>query len=137
MVRREVRGDVEDRALRGPSRRSMGRRVRRTPQFCQPIPWTRAFGPSPIPVQEAWAGSPTARSTLIWEIPDYFSELARIQLCFTYALCSAAVTLGPKTLRYRFGTGTTDFQICGSSGVYTGATAELDGQLYVTPTSTH
>jgi hypothetical protein len=117
MVRREVRGDVEDRAVRGPSRRSMGHRVRRTPQFCQPIPWTRGFGSSPIRVQEARAGSPTARSTLIWEIPGYFSDLARIQLCFTYALCSAVVILGPETLRYRFGTGITDFLICGRCSV--------------------
>ena len=69
MVRREVRGDVEDRAVRGPSRRSIGHRVRRTPRSCRLIPWTRAFGPSPIRVQEARAGSRTARSTLIWEIP--------------------------------------------------------------------
>ena len=33
------------------------------------IPWTRAFGPSPIRVQEARARSQTARSTLIWGIP--------------------------------------------------------------------
>jgi hypothetical protein len=35
--------------------------------FCQPIPWTRAFGSSPIRAQEARARSPTARSTLIPE----------------------------------------------------------------------
>jgi hypothetical protein len=37
--------------------------------------WTRAFGPSPIRVQEARAGSPTARSTLIWEIPDEIIDM--------------------------------------------------------------
>ena len=69
MVRREVRGDVEDRAVRGPSRRSIGHPARRTPRSRRLIPWTRAFGPSPIRVQEARARSRTARSTLIWEIP--------------------------------------------------------------------
>ena len=33
------------------------------------IPWTRAFGPRPIRVQESRARSRTTRSTLIWEIP--------------------------------------------------------------------
>ena len=33
------------------------------------IPWTPAFGPSPIRVRETRARSRTARSTLIWEIP--------------------------------------------------------------------
>jgi len=33
------------------------------------IPWTRAFGPSAMRVQKAWARSGTARSTFIWEIP--------------------------------------------------------------------
>ncbi|HMG47056.1 MAG TPA: hypothetical protein VK614_06320 [Allosphingosinicella sp.] len=45
---------------------------------------------------------------------------------------SAVLTLGRETLRYRFGTGTTDFLICHRCGTYVGATAELDGQLYVT-----
>jgi hypothetical protein len=57
MVRREVRGEVEDRGVQGPSRHSVGHRTRRTPRSCQPIPWTRAFGPSPIRVPEARAGS--------------------------------------------------------------------------------
>ena len=35
-------------------------------------------------------------------------------------------------IRYRFGTGTTDFLICGRCGVYAGAAAEIDGQTYVT-----
>ena len=74
MVHREVRGDVEDLAMRGPSRRSTGHRVRRTPQSCRLIPWTRAFGPSPIRVQEARAGFPTARSTLIWEILELYQK---------------------------------------------------------------
>jgi hypothetical protein len=45
---------------------------------------------------------------------------------------SAILTLGPETVRYRFGTGTTDFLICGRCGVYAGAAAVLGGQLYVT-----
>jgi hypothetical protein len=45
---------------------------------------------------------------------------------------SALLALGPETLRYRFGTGTTDFLICGRCGVYVGAAADFDGQLYVT-----
>lgn len=45
---------------------------------------------------------------------------------------SAVLTLGPETIRYRFGSKTTDFLICGCCGVYVGATAEIDGQLYVT-----
>jgi len=69
MVRHEVRGDVEDRGVQGPSTRSIGHRARRTPRACRPIPRTRAFGPSPIGVQEARARSRRARSVLIWEIP--------------------------------------------------------------------
>src|SRR3954452_10451084 len=69
MVRREGRGDVADRALRGPSRRSIGLRARRTPRSRRLIPWAWAFGPSPIRVQESRARSQTTRSTLIWEIP--------------------------------------------------------------------
>lgn len=45
---------------------------------------------------------------------------------------SAVLTLGPETVRYRFGTGTTDFLICGRCGIYVGAAAELAGRLYVT-----
>jgi hypothetical protein len=45
---------------------------------------------------------------------------------------AALLALGPETLRYRFGTGTSDFLICGRCGVYVGATADLDGQLYAT-----
>jgi hypothetical protein len=39
--------------------------------ICPIIPWTRAFGPSPIRVQESRARPRTARSTVIWEIPAY------------------------------------------------------------------
>lgn len=45
---------------------------------------------------------------------------------------SAVLTLGAEAIRYRFGTGTTDFLICGRCGVYVGAAAEFDGQLHVT-----
>lgn len=45
---------------------------------------------------------------------------------------SAVLTMGPETLRYRFGTGATDFLLCGRCGVYVGAGAGLDGRLYVT-----
>jgi hypothetical protein len=45
---------------------------------------------------------------------------------------AAELTLGPETIRYRFGSRTTDFLICGRCGVYAGATAELDGRAYVT-----
>jgi len=44
----------------------------------------------------------------------------------------AALSLSEQTIRYRFGTGTTDFLICGVCGVYVGAAAELDGRHYVT-----
>jgi len=44
----------------------------------------------------------------------------------------ATLALGPETIRYRFGSETTDFLICGCCGVYVGATAEIDGRLYVT-----
>ena len=76
MVRREVRGDVEDRAVGGPSRRSIGHPTRRTPRSLRLIPWTRAFGPRPIRVQEARARSPT-RSTPIWGIPVYRNGVAQ------------------------------------------------------------
>lgn len=45
---------------------------------------------------------------------------------------AAVLTLDADTIRYRFGTGTTDFLICGRCGVYVGATAELGGELYAT-----
>jgi hypothetical protein len=45
---------------------------------------------------------------------------------------SALLTLGAETIRYRFGSQTTDFLICGRCGVYVGATAEIDGHFYVT-----
>ena len=44
----------------------------------------------------------------------------------------AVLTLGPETIRYRFGTGTTDFLICGRCGVYVGAAAEIGGALFAT-----
>ncbi len=45
---------------------------------------------------------------------------------------SALLTLGPETIRYRFGSATTDFLICGRCGVYVGAAAEIDGAHYAT-----
>ncbi len=45
---------------------------------------------------------------------------------------SAVLDLGGGVIRYRFGTGTTDFLICARCGVYVGASAELDGRLYAT-----
>lgn len=45
---------------------------------------------------------------------------------------SALLRLGPETSRYRFGTGTTDYLICGRCGVYVGAMAESDGRSYAT-----
>jgi hypothetical protein len=45
---------------------------------------------------------------------------------------SAVLTLGAETTRYRFGSKTTDFLICGRCGVYVGAAAAIDGRLYVT-----
>jgi hypothetical protein len=45
---------------------------------------------------------------------------------------SAVLRLGPETLHYRFGTGTTDFVICGRCGIYVGAVAEIDGAVYAT-----
>jgi hypothetical protein len=69
MVRRAVRGDVEDRAVWGSMEASDWASGPPDAPILPTYPWTRAFGPSPIPVQEARAGSPSARSTLIWEIP--------------------------------------------------------------------
>jgi hypothetical protein len=45
---------------------------------------------------------------------------------------AAVLTLGPETVRYRFGSRAADFLICGQCGVYAGATAEIGGQLYAT-----
>jgi hypothetical protein len=45
---------------------------------------------------------------------------------------SAVLRLGPETKRYRFGSRTTDFLICGRCGIYVGALAELDGRVYAT-----
>lgn len=45
---------------------------------------------------------------------------------------AAVLTLGAETMHYRFGSKTTDFLICGRCGIYAGATAGIDGQLYVT-----
>src|SRR5262245_39578053 len=44
------------------------------PESCRLIPWTRAFCPSPIRVQEARVGSRTARLMLVREIPDHLNE---------------------------------------------------------------
>ncbi len=43
---------------------------------------------------------------------------------------SATITLGGRTIRYRFGTGIGDFLICGRCGVYLGVVQEIDGRLY-------
>lgn len=45
---------------------------------------------------------------------------------------SATLALGPETLRYRFGTKSTDFLICGRCGVYVGALAEIGGDRFAT-----
>jgi hypothetical protein len=45
---------------------------------------------------------------------------------------AATLTLPAETIRYRFGTGTSDYLICGRCGVYLGATAELNGTVYAT-----
>lgn len=45
---------------------------------------------------------------------------------------SVVLTLGPEAHRYRFGTRTTDFLICGRCGVYVGAVAEVEGQRFAT-----
>ncbi|HEV2815826.1 MAG TPA: hypothetical protein VGW40_01185 [Allosphingosinicella sp.] len=44
----------------------------------------------------------------------------------------ATLALAAETNRYRFGTGTSDYLICGRCGVYVGATAALEGTLYAT-----
>jgi hypothetical protein len=40
------------------------------------------------------------------------------------------LTLGPETRRYRFGTCSSDFLICGRCGIYVGALAELGDGTY-------
>lgn len=45
---------------------------------------------------------------------------------------SAQFALGSETLRYRFGTGMTDFLICSRCGVSVGAMVEIEGQTYAT-----
>jgi hypothetical protein len=45
---------------------------------------------------------------------------------------SAVLTLGAETIRYRFGSGSTDFLICGRCGVYVGAMTKIDGALFAT-----
>lgn len=42
------------------------------------------------------------------------------------------LTLGPETMRYRFGTGTTEFLICERCGVYVAAVATIGGGLFAT-----
>jgi hypothetical protein len=43
---------------------------------------------------------------------------------------SAELTLGPDVVRYRFGTSSGDFLICGQCGVYVGAVQDIEGQVY-------
>ena len=45
---------------------------------------------------------------------------------------SAVLTLGAETLRYRFGSTTTDFLLCARCGIYVGAAARIDGADFVT-----
>jgi hypothetical protein len=45
---------------------------------------------------------------------------------------AALLALGPATRRYRFGTGGTDFLLCGRCGFYAGATIAIGGRLYAT-----
>ena len=72
MIRREVRGHVEDRGRQG-SIEAFDRAPGPPDAPLAPIiPWTRAFGPSSIiRVQQTRARSRKARSTLIWEIPAH------------------------------------------------------------------
>ena len=80
MVRREVRGHVEDRGRQG-SIEAFDRAPGPPDAPLAPIPpWTRAFGPSPIRVQETRARSRKVRSTLIWKIPVH-SALAGMAGC--------------------------------------------------------
>ena len=43
---------------------------------------------------------------------------------------SAVIALGPEAVRYRFGTQSGEFLLCGRCGVYLGAAQEIDGRLY-------
>ncbi|HEX8639796.1 MAG TPA: hypothetical protein VF704_01430 [Allosphingosinicella sp.] len=45
---------------------------------------------------------------------------------------SATITLGPDTIRYRFGTGTSDYLLCRRCGVYAGAVARIDSAWFAT-----
>ena len=45
---------------------------------------------------------------------------------------AASLSLGEKAMRYRCGTGTTDFLICGRCGVYVAALAQIDGAAFAT-----
>jgi hypothetical protein len=45
---------------------------------------------------------------------------------------SAVLTLGGEVIRYQFGTRTTEFLLCGTCGIYLGASASIDGRLYAT-----
>ena len=45
---------------------------------------------------------------------------------------TAILTLGPKTLRYRFASKAADYILCARCGIYVGAVAELDGRTLVT-----
>jgi len=44
----------------------------------------------------------------------------------------ATLDLGAATIRYCFGSGVTEFLICGRCGVYVGAMAPIDGRGFVT-----
>ena len=44
----------------------------------------------------------------------------------------ATLALGAETICYRFGSGVTDFLICGRCGTYVGAMARIDGRNFVT-----
>lgn len=45
---------------------------------------------------------------------------------------SATIKLAVEPIRYRFGAHTADYVICPRCGIYVGAMAELDGELFVT-----
>ena len=45
---------------------------------------------------------------------------------------AAELALGPEVHRYRFATGTTDYLLCSRCGVFVGALARIDGDLYAT-----
>lgn len=40
--------------------------------------------------------------------------------------------LGPEALRYRFASGSADYLVCGRCGIYVGAIADLDGEMFAT-----